>query len=390
MVCARFSKRMRQIFLFTVLCVLALTNVTSADVRIEPTFGHPYIFPDRIVFTSVDGQNLIGIDKQGHLKWELPFHRPILLQRSADQLLVQSGSKVFRVNVSSGARSQVFQMPTHEILIANIGLNFLAATDSRFDHKRVRIISSADNSTAWESSSLESIIAVTSLTVVGVTADRKYDRKQKSFTLENGYLRGFNRETGQIRWSMPLNDTGVGSVESAQVRSFLVFIDRLRRYDSSSGDSILVTLNPDTGEVFSKRDGNFTDLWPTEDSLTVLERGIGGAEAEIYFCKLPVCTKEKPISLSAKEIIRVRLYGQYIITAGIYDAACFERATGRQLWEKGQLEWSEPFDDEMVVTNFSRADQTARIVAVELSNGKEHVLFSRTVTAHDRASFRPW
>jgi hypothetical protein len=91
--------------------------------------------------------------------------------------------------------------------------------------------------------------------------------------------------------------------------------------------------------VLSKRDGKFTDLWPLEDSLAVLERGSGAAEAEFHVCKLPDCPKESPISLSAKEILKVRLYGEYFITAGIYDSARFERATGKRLWEKGQLEW---------------------------------------------------
>lgn len=189
---------------------------------------------------------------------------------------------------------------------------------------------------------------------------------------------------------MSLNDTGVGSVISAQVGSFLAVVDRLRKYDSSSGDSLLLILNPDTGAVLLKHNGNFTDLWPLADSLAVLERGSRAAEAEFYICKPPDCGKENAISLSAKEMLRVRVYGEYIMTAGIYDAACFERATGKRLWEKGQLEWSEPFDDEMVVTDFSPADQTARIVAVALRSGQEHLLFSRKVTPHDKASFRPW
>lgn len=381
---------MRQILSITFLCVIALGSVALADVRIQPSFGHPYVFADRIVFASVDGKHLIGIDKQGDLQWEVAFSARVFLLRSDDQLFVQSGRAVYRLNVSNGTRSEVLRMAKHETLIADAGINFLAAADDRFGHDHVRVISPVDHSTAWESSSMESIVQVTPSTVVAVSADRKYDRKRKSYELENGNLRGFNRKNGQIRWSMFLNDTGVGSVISAQVGSFLAVVDRLRKYDSSSGDSLLLILNPDTGAVLLKHHGNFTDLWPLADSLAVLERGSGAAEAEFYICKLPDCAKENPISLSAKEILRVRLYGEYIITAGIYDAACFERATGKRLWEKGQLEWSEPFDDDMVVTDFSPTDQTARIVAVELRSGQEHVLFSRRVTPHDKASFRPW
>src|SRR5713226_3030464 len=210
---------MRQILSITFLCVIALRSVALADVRVEPTFGHPYVFADRIVFTSVDGKHLIGIDKQGHLRWEVAFPTRVFLQRSDDQLLVQSGRGVYRLNVSNGTRSQVFR-PKQEILIAEVGSNFLAAADNRFDHNHVRIISPVDHSTAWESSSIESIVQVTPSTVVAVTANRKYDRKQKSYDLENRNLRGFDRKDGQIRWSMPLSDSGTGSVVSAQAGRF--------------------------------------------------------------------------------------------------------------------------------------------------------------------------
>jgi len=193
-----------------------------------------------------------------------------------------------------------------------------------------------------------------------------------------------------MKWSMPLQYAGVGIIPSAEAAGVLAVVDMLPRYDPDIGDSQLLILNPDTGIVLSKRVGKFTDLWPLADALGVLERGNGATEGELYICKLPDCAKERPVLLLAKEILKFRLYGEYITTAGIYDLACFERATGRRLWEKGQLEWSQPFDNEMVVTDFSAADQTARIVAIDLRNGKEQVLFSRKVTRHDNASFKPW
>jgi hypothetical protein len=44
----------------------------------------------------------------------------------------------------------------------------------------------------------------------------------------------------------------------------------------------------------------------------------------------------------------------------------------------------------MIVTKFSRRDQSARIVSVDLQTGQEQVLFSRKVTPRDRASVKPW
>ena len=248
---------LRQILSITFLCAVGLITVTAAVVRIEPTFGHPYVFADRIVFASVDGKRLIGIDKQGHLYWEVAFPVRVSLQRSDDQLLVQSGDEVYRLNVSNGTKSRVLRMPKDEILIAEVGTNFLAAADQR-NHNHVRIISPVDHSTVWKSSSIEEIIQVTPSTVVAVTADRKYERKQ-SYYLENENLRGFDRKDGQIRWSIPLG-ADLGSVASAQVGVFLAVVDRLRTYDPGVGDARLLILNPDTGAVLSKRNGKFTDL----------------------------------------------------------------------------------------------------------------------------------
>jgi outer membrane protein assembly factor BamB len=381
---------MTRLLPIALLCTLAVSHAVLADSGIEPHFGHPYVFADRIVFASVDGTHLIGIDKQGRLQWESAFPARVSLQRSADQLLVQSGRGVDRVNVADGTRSQLFWLPANETLIADDENNFLAVADSRFDHKHVRIINPLTHSTEWESSSIESIVHVTASTVVAVTADRKHDRKPKGYSLEHGNLRGFDRHTGQIHWSMPLSSRSTLSIVSAEAEGFLAVIDWLTRYDPSIGDSVLIALNPDTGATLSKRIGNFEYLWPLEDAVGVLERTDRTGESEFYVCKLPGCSKENPVLLSTKEALRVRVYGEYIITAGFYDTACFERATGARLWEKGQLEWSQPFDDEMVVMDFSPTDQSARIVAIELRSGQERVLFSRKVTLQDKGNFKPW
>jgi hypothetical protein len=79
-----------------------------------------------------------------------------------------------------------------------------------------------------------------------------------------------------------------------------------------------------------------------------------------------------------------------VITAGIYDTACFSRDTGRRLWQKGQLEWSVPFDGVMVITDFDAKRRSSRIVSVNLQTGTEKVLFTRPVTRNDERAFLPW
>ncbi len=104
----------------------------SGTVVIQPSFGQLLIYTDRIVFTSVDGKSLIGIDKDGNQKWELQFPQQIYENRWNDKfLLVQSGREVFQVDVQQGARSRLVMMPEFQFLIAHgDDHSFLAAFDS--------------------------------------------------------------------------------------------------------------------------------------------------------------------------------------------------------------------------------------------------------------------
>src|SRR5260370_36307535 len=56
---------MRQTLIPTLVMVMLATCSTLADVRVEPTFGHPYVFGHRIVFIAVDRIHLIAIDQKG-------------------------------------------------------------------------------------------------------------------------------------------------------------------------------------------------------------------------------------------------------------------------------------------------------------------------------------
>jgi outer membrane protein assembly factor BamB len=375
---------------FATLALMQLLTIAPvAASGLEARFGHPYIFADRIVFTSADGTHLIALDKKGQLKWELAFSRRIFEQRTEDDgFLVQSGQDVYWIDASTGQKSGLRIMPENELLIVGFDKSFLAAADSRFDHKHIRFINSADGSTLWESDKIESLVDVTPSTIIAEAADRKYDDKDRSYQREREAICGFDRKTGLEKWSLPLSWPAVTSM---RVGKYLVVVDMIRMFSLPPGhDRKLIILNPDTGEVLSQREGNFDDLWPLDDSMAVFEGIRGTTQSEFYLCTLPSCAKGSSISLFAREILTVRLYGNYIITAGLYDSACFSRSTGKRLWEKGSLEWSEPFDDQMIVTDYARHDRAARIVSIDLATGKERVLFSRTVTEHDRADFKPW
>src|SRR2546427_7918690 len=141
-----------------------------------------------------------------------------------------------------------------------------------------------------------------------------------------------NRSDGRVRWSIALSISDTGLVASAASDHFLAVAERLRTYEGGTGSTQLLILKPETGAVLHRLRGEFGDLSATGDSLVVLEDAGGPGQARLYRCTLPECAKNPGVLLSAKEILRFQTYGDYILTWGIYDAACFSRATGERLW----------------------------------------------------------
>jgi outer membrane protein assembly factor BamB len=219
-----------------------------------------------------------------------------------------------------------------------------------------------------------------------VTADRVVE-DAFSYRLTNATLRGFDRSNGRLRWSVPLSDSQAPSVSAAASKGVLGLIDRLR-ITHGDGNYELLVLNPESGEILFRRKGEFRDLAAREGSLDVLE-GTGPGDGQLYICDLPACVKNPGLGLSAKEILSFQLYRDFVLTWGLYDAACFSRSTGERLWEKGQIEWTLPFENEMIAADYSLKGNAARIISIDLRTGAERVLFSRGLTEKDRKAFIP-
>src|SRR5436309_771503 len=165
---------------------LMLVVRLSSDVVFQPTFGHPLIHTDRIVFTTVDGKSLIGIDKDGTQKWKIRFPGRVNVNRwDENTLLVQSGQQVFQIDVRQGAQSKLITMPKYQYLGADaLDHSFFMAIDSRFDHYRVQILDPTSHAPIWESSAIENILHLTPDLVVAVTAERVIERH--GYSLRNG------------------------------------------------------------------------------------------------------------------------------------------------------------------------------------------------------------
>src|SRR5216684_929506 len=120
--------------LHAIILGLMLVVRLSGTVVFQPTFGHPLIYADRIVFTSVDGKTLIAIDKEGGQKWKIQFPERISLNAWDNEfILVQSGEDVFQIDVRQGAQSKLVRMLKSEYLsVDEHDHSFRIATDTRF------------------------------------------------------------------------------------------------------------------------------------------------------------------------------------------------------------------------------------------------------------------
>jgi outer membrane protein assembly factor BamB len=363
-------------------CITAVSLEASVNVR--PHFGHPYIFGDRIVFTSVDGRELICIDFTGRPTWNYKFSQRITVQRAeGEKLLVQDDRKVLVIDAANGTKTVLAKMPRNEILEIDPDADFACASRQSLTDRLTRILDPRSLAELWRTDAIESFVHVGRSTIVAVQATRVIG-KDESFQLKDVMLVGLKRDDGALRWSMPLPGSQLGFVDSLPAGRLLAI-----RVGGFSPELFL--LDPDSGQVISRPEVEADDMDVEGERLVVLERVRGPGEVRVFTCELPACAeRSEPVVLIADEILKFRLYRDYVITAGIYNCAAFSRTTGKRLWTKGQLEWSEPVGDSMIVTDHDRKTKSARIVSVALATGDERVLFTRAVTKRDEKDFRPW
>jgi len=79
-----------------------------------------------------------------------------------------------------------------------------------------------------------------------------------------------------------------------------------------------------------------------------------------------------------------------VLTAGIYDTACFDRKTGARYWEKGAIGQWIRFGDSMLAADSVDNGKRARLITIGLRDGAVHELYSEPVSDSDRKDFRPW
>ena len=371
---------------------LLLVAPAGSTVRVDPHFQNLDVIGDRILLTSVDGRRLVCLSTDGKKVWERLFRQRIVLGAyDKDSLYVQDGAALHQVNLSAGALSPLGTLPAHQRVGWLPSEGLATSVDDRFDVRSFRMLDPKSLALIWETDSLESVVDIIQDTVVGVRAKRSYE-KGEGYTLSNATLVGLNRRNGALRWEIPLLNHQASSVRAVRAGSLLVVID-----DPFTGGR-LFCVDPGDGKILSSLAGgddwstgrNFLDVSIDGSEVVYLDSGHASSDAVLHFATLPDLKDTRTLRLVSKEILRFWLQGDFVLTAGIYDTACFDRKTGARYWEKGAIGQWVRLGDSMLATDSVDEGKRARVITIALRDGAVHELYSEPVGDKDRKDFRPW
>ena len=389
------NRRVRRLLagLSSVCTVLLFVAPAGSTVRIDPHFQNLNVIGDRILLTSVDGRRLVCLSTDGKKLWERPFGQRIVVGLyDKDSLYVQQGTALYQVSLSAGTLSPLGTLPPHQLLGWLPAEGLATSVDDRFGVRSFRMLDPKSLALAWETDSLESVVDIIQDTVVGVRAQRSYEKDRHSYTLSNATLVGLNRQNGALKWEIPLLNRQASSARAARAGSLLVVID-----DPFTGGR-LFCLDPGDGRILSSLAGgddwstsrNFLDVAIDGSEVVYLDSGHASSDAVLHFASLPDLQDTRTLRLVSKEILRFWLQSDFVLTAGIYDTACFDRKTGARYWEKGAIgQWTR-FGDTMLATDSADEGKRARVITIGLRDGTVHELYSEPVGDPDRKGFRPW
>lgn len=372
--------------------VFLWSRPSASTVRIDPHFQNLSVMGDRILLTSVDGRRLVCLSSDGKKLWERQFQQRIVVgEYDKESLYVQDGTALLKVSLSAGILSPLGTLPAHQLLGWLPSEGLATSIDDRFEVRSFRMLDPKSLALIWKTDDLESVVDIVQDTLVGVRAKRSYEKGGQGYSLSNATLVGLDRRSGALRWKVPLLNDQASSVSTARAGSLLVVID-----DPFSGGR-LFCLDPRDGRILSSLAGgddssgrNFLEVAVDGSEVVYLDSGEESSDVVLHFATVPDLKDTRTLKLVAKEILRFWLQGDFVLTAGIYDTASFDRKTGERYWEKGALgEWVR-FGDRMLATDSTEEGKRARLITIGLRDGAVRELYSEAVSEQEGKDFSPW
>jgi outer membrane protein assembly factor BamB len=351
----------------------------TATSIVYPHFSDIEVFGDRFIALSPDHKTLRALTFEGRELWRRSFADPFIMRLDDAHLQVQEGNAVLRVRAADGAAEVLFQSPEHQILRADRTNGLLYLTDRRFEVNAFQLLDNEPSRPLWKRDDVESVLEVMPERLVAITVKRTYDADGKSFTRSDAAVTALDRKTGDSLWRVALKDDQAAVVKAASVAACLVVTDGapgggLLCIDRSSGRVIGRRANPPESDFF-----DYADVVHYGDGIAFLERGSDAGEAFLRFASVPSFDVKESIRLLDGEMFNVWLHGDFVLTQGLYSAACFDRRTGRRRWERGQVGDWEILKDQILLSDYDRRRRRARLVLLDIASGKERVLLSEAV-----------
>ena len=349
-------------------------------------FSTPILNDNRLVFLSPDARRLLCVDFDGKLSWEKKYDFPIrLFAGPKTEALVQTGRVVSSVSPQSGElRTRFTVEDENDEVDFSSKLGSYVSRDRRFEKCIFKLLDRETGRPIWRTGKIEDVICATPDLIVCVAAPRipiGRDYKFGQVSLD-GYARGsFKR-----KWSIPLPEhSGDPWVPAAFKAPYLVYAEG--SFVNTDGRNSLTVLDCNTGrkrltkQVKLPNNGWISAVAIHEDQLVWLTHepnleDFNSTEHQLHFCTIPELKEQKAVVLRLIEIAHISFESGFIISDALYRTACF-REEGEKVWERFQTSRTPVLNNRIYFSDNEK--QITRIGYVEVSTGKETILYSEPV-----------
>jgi outer membrane protein assembly factor BamB len=341
------------------------------------TEGYPFfhklqVFGDRFTAVAPDLKTLRGFTFEGRETWRRSLTANALVERRNDEhLYVQEDRTVLNVRASDGTAERLFEVPEHHQFAWHPESGTMYFVDERFDKYAFQLLDPNSRRPLWTSANVNSVLYGDETRLVVASTKRNYAGDRRSYTETDVAIAGLDRRTGEVRWRVDLGSSPA-FFKIANVAACIVIL-----HVGATGG--LSCIDRATGQVLGTRPHasphgfGYADIIAVGDDVAFVERD-GDAYA-LRFAAVPSFEISKSLRISTVEP-ELTLHRDFVLMKGIERAVCLDRQTGKQLWERARVGAWIVRGDQILVSDYNKSTQLARLVIVDPASGNERILMS--------------
>ncbi len=357
-------------------CAPSLAQATSIHF---PKFSAPIVQGDHLVVSSPDSRRVLGITLEGAKLWELKFDSPVnLFGGPASEPILQVGKVINTISPGSGKLRARFTVESEDDLVTySSTLASFVSKSRRSSLRMFKLLDGESGRPVWRTTEIESVIGATPELIVCLAVERIPVGQYHTFG--SASLEAYERGSFEKKWSVPLpEESGAPFVPAVFQAPYLFYTD---------GRTSLSVINCTTGrKQLTKR----VEL-PEFGRISALKL-IGGqvawltsrynrddpsnTEHLLHFCTVPDLDEVGRVVLKLISMSSVAFESGFIISDSLGRTACF-RTSGDKVWERFQTARSAAINNRIYFSDYHQ--KTARVGIVEVSTGKETILYAESV-----------